>query len=290
MSGRPAFHAPVPRIVTCHQPTYLPWAGLFHKLALADVIVLMDTVDYSRRGWQNRNRIKGPNGSFWLTVPLSSRGSASRRLCDIAIAPGVCATRTDWQRAHWTSLSQAYSQADHWRSYAPIFEDALLGHSWTSLVELNAHLLRRLAAALRIEVDFVRASELGWEGRKSRIVLDHCRRTSATVYVSGVNGHDYLREQEFLDRGISVFYQRYRGPVYQQRHGGFIPDLSVVDLLFNVGAESTAALLAGNATRKALLEALAASGAPAVLETVPGAPATADGVTVRVPSVRSAYV
>jgi hypothetical protein len=256
------------RVITCHQPTYLPWAGLFHKLALADAIVVMDTVDYSRAGWQNRNRIKGSNGPFWLTVPLARATSVSRRLHEVTLVRGEAGSRSDWQQMHWASLRHSYAHARYWSHYSSQFEEVYLGRRWTHLAELNLFLLKRLASILAIDVEFIRASDIGCQGRKSRLVLDHCRRTSATVYVSGVNGHDYLFEREFLDAGISVFYQGYRSPVYEQRHGAFAPHLSVVDLLFNVGADSTATLLAGNVRREDIARALNERSGPAVLETV----------------------
>ncbi|MBS2966139.1 WbqC family protein [Actinocrinis puniceicyclus] len=254
------------RVITCHQPTYLPWAGLFHKLALADCFVVMDASEFTSRNWINRNRIKGPHGCFWLTVPVSRADCASRRLVDTAVQAAPPSDAASWQRRHWRSLESAYAHAPYWSRYAGMFEDLYLGRTWTRLAELNVVLLRRLAEVLGIEAEFVLASEVGWQGRKSRLVLDHCRRTAGSVYVSGINGRDYLIESEFRDAGISVVYQNYRGPAYPQLWGEFVPDLSVVDLLFNVGPESGPLLLSGNATRAALNEALGAGTAPAVVE------------------------
>jgi len=256
----------LPRVVTCHQPTYLPWAGLFHKLALADRFVVMDAAEYTSRNWLNRNRIKGPQGCFWLTVPVSRSDSASRLLMDMAIQQALPEDPAGWQRQHWRSLEAAYTRAPYWDRYAGLFEEFYLGRSWTRLAEFNFALLRALAGVLEIDTEFVLASDLGWEGRKSRLVLDHCRRAAGTVYVSGVNGHDYLIESEFRDAGISVVYQEYHGPVYRQQWGAFVPDLSVLDLLFNAGPRSGELLASGNVTRVDLDGVLGTLDAPAVLE------------------------
>ncbi|MFC4015603.1 WbqC family protein [Nonomuraea purpurea] len=251
-------------IVTCQQPTYLPWPGLFHKLALADVFVVMDTVAFSRKGWINRNRVKGANGPFWITVPLAWSRSASRRLCDLVIDSDV----EDWQHRHWESLRHCYAGTPFWPRYAPVFEDLYLGRRWTGVVQLNLAIIERLMRIFGIDVEIVLASELGQSGRGSRLVLDHCLRTAAGVYVSGVNGHDYLIEEEFLAKEISVFYQRYRVPDYPQRHGAFVPGLSAVDLLFNMGSAAAATLLAGNVRRRDLIQAVRTS-APAIVESTP---------------------
>jgi hypothetical protein len=265
------------RIVACSQPTYLPWAGLFHRIGLADVFVVMDTVAFSRKGWQNRNRVKGRTGWFWLTVPLSAPTLRSGQLRDIRLAADP---DRDWQRRHWESLRVCYGRAPYWSRYAPAFEELYLGRRWTGLVELNLTVIELMCGFFGIGSEFVRASQLGQEGRGSRLVLDHCRRTGSSAYVSGVNGHDYLVESEFLAEGISVFYQRYRSPVYRQRFGGFTPDLSALDLLFNVGPGSGRAMLDGNVTRDAIA-AEVRHGAPVILETLPGTPPAPDGVLVR---------
>jgi hypothetical protein len=272
-----------PRIVTCHQPTYLPWAGLFHKLSLADDFVVMDTVPWSRAGWQNRNRIKGAHGPHWLTVPLPARGRRSGPLRDVAIDVGA---NGDWQRRHWESLRVSYGRAAFWRDYAPALEDVYLRREWTGLVDLNLALIGRLITLLCIDVRVVRAGELNATGHKSRLVLDQCRRASATVYVSGVCGRNYLIEPEFTAAGVSIFYQQYRAPVYEQRFGAFVPNLSVVDLLFNVGADSTAALLERNVHRVTILDALDLAGHPAVMQTVTGPDGVSDSVAVREPAPR----
>lgn len=255
-----------PCVVTCHQPSYLPWAGLFHKLALADRFVVMDTVDYSPRNWLNRNRLKGQGSAFWLTVPVSFAASPSRALRDIAIDTAPDSGAGDWQRSHWRSLQHAYRRAPYWDRYADALEDIYLGATWTSLSELNIALLRYLAGVLGLTTEFVLASELGWRGRKSELVLDHCRRAAASVYVAGVNGHDYLVEKDFLSVGVSIVYQRYRTPEYRQRYGPFVADLSVVDMVFNEGPESASLLMRDNVTREDLIRTLRTNPGAAVLE------------------------
>lgn len=269
------------RIVTCHQPTYLPWGGLLHKVSVADVFVVMDTVTFSRHGWQNRNRIKGSEGPFWLTVPLAHAQSPSRRLCDIMIDAGPDAGDPQWQRRHWEGLRRSYGRAPYWRRYADFFEELYFGRKWERLLDLDLAVVERILGLLGIETEFVLASALGTEGRKSSLVLDHCRRTDATVYVSGINGHDYLNEGEFLAAGVSIFYQRYRSTPYEQRFGGFIPNLAVVDVLFNAGPESAAILLDANVERTSIVEA--ARTGPVVLETFSGEPPRRDGVVTRDP-------
>jgi hypothetical protein len=257
------------RIVTCHQPTYLPWGGLFHKLHLADLLVVMDTVGYSSKGWQNRTRIKGPQGAVRLVVPLAAR-TRTAPLRDIEIAAGGAPPSRDWQHRHWRSLQVCYARAPYWHRYSPVFEEIYLGRRWLRLADLNLALLDAMIELFGIGVTRVRASEIGETGRKSRLIQDYCQRTSAAVYISGIHGYDYLIEDEFAAGDISVFYQSYRSAAYPQRFGEFVSDLSAVDLLFNLGAEAAAhTMFADNVSRAALLAELDRYGAPAILDTVP---------------------
>ena len=114
-------------------------------------------------------------------------------------------------------------------------------------------MLHYCLSVLDIPVAFVRASERGFEGRKSDLILDHCRKLEAELCVLGMHGRDYLREADFFAERISVYYQNYRHPVYSQRFGEFCANLSIVDLLFNCGPESKSILLTGNVSRSELI-------------------------------------
>ncbi|WP_159030512.1 WbqC family protein [Streptomyces sp. CB01201] len=281
-----------PRLVTCHQPVYLPWPGFFHKLVLADVFVVMDTVNFSRRGNQSRNRIMTADGRpHWVTVPLALKASPSRRLRDVRIASqdgvrdaehaGMSVPK--WQRDHWNSLRLSYGRAPYWSRYAAELEELYLGRTWTKLMDLNTALLRLLVAWLKIDVEFVLASELGSTGAKSDLVLDQCLRSAASLYVSGTHGKDYLQEEHFLENGISIFYQSYRLPETGAPCSATPQALSVIDLLFRRGVAAKDALSDGNITRSDIVDALHGAGAPTVLETHATRASTRQSVRVRGP-------
>jgi hypothetical protein len=253
------------RIITGHQPVYLPWLGLFHKISLADVFVFMDDVQYLQRDWNNRNKIKGPNGSFWLTVPVKLKGSSSRILKDIRINSEGWEGKNHWQKDHWQSLQICYGKTQYWDTYASFFEEFLMRKPWEWLVEVNEYLFLHFLRFLDLQVEFVRASTYGFEGRKSDLVLDHCRKLQADICVLGMHGHDYLVEDDFLQEGISLYYQDYQHPRYEQRFGEFISHLSIVDLLFNCGPNSRPILLSGNISQATLTSIAEGEQQPSVL-------------------------
>lgn len=230
-------------ILTAHQPVYLPWLGLFHKIALADLFISFDQVQYQPKDWNNRNRIKTAQGPIWLTVPVLRKGYLDKTISDLEIN-----NAEPWARKHWRSLQSAYAKAPHFARYRDFFADTY-ARPWHSLVELNSYMLRWFLDTLGIRVPVRSAGEWQFRGEKSDLVLDMCRQVGARQYIFGAQGRDYADVSAFRAAGIRVHFQDYRHPEYPQLHGPFLSHLSIVDLLFHCGDESRDILLAGNITR-----------------------------------------
>jgi len=225
-------------IVSINQPAYLPWPGYFHRVAASDLHVVLDHVQFEKNSFVNRNRIRTSEGWGWLTVPLRTRG----RFGQLAIDAVEIADDGRWARKHWDSLRFAYAGAPHFAQHAAFFEDAY-GRQWSRLRDLLAHTTEFLLRTLGIATPMQSSRSLGPSGRADEMLLDVCRRLGATVYLSGPLGRNYLREALFHDAGIEVRYDDYVPPSYGQAHPGFVPGLSVVDLLFNCGPDSRDVLM-----------------------------------------------
>lgn len=226
-------------VLTAHQPVYLPWLGLFHKISLADRFVSFNRVQYLPKDWNNRNKVKTANGPVWLTVPVLTKGHRLKGIDEIEID-----NHSSWQRKHWTTLQHSYGKAPHFARYSHFFEDVYT-REWTYLADLNDEMLRWFLGVLGIDVEFTRASDHDFTGTKSELVLDMCRQLGADRYVFGAVGRDYAEVEQFTEAGIEVVFQDYRHPTYPQLYGEFEPYLSVVDLLFNCGEDSLEILLSG---------------------------------------------
>ena len=233
-------------ILTAHQPVYLPWLGLFHKIAVSDVFCSFDDVQYLKKDWNSRNRIMTSSGPIWLSVPVLSGGHREKAIREIEID-----NSTDWRRKHWKSIYLNYKKAPHFHRYAGFLEEAYK-RDWTHLTPLNEHMLQWFLKELGIETRFHKASESGFEGRKSDLVLDMCRTLRAGVDGFGIHGKEYAEVEKFERAGIQAYFQDYKHPVYPQAGGGFVPYLSVIDLLFNCGPESLAILMSVNAAKAEL--------------------------------------
>lgn len=235
-------------ILTAHQPVYLPWLGLFHKIALADLFISFDQVQYQPKDWNNRNRIKTPQGTaIWLSVPVLRKGYLEKTISDIEIN-----NSEPWTRKHWRSLSLAYAKTPFFGRYADFFEDTY-HRRWESLVELNTYMLRWFLDTLGIPVPVRSAGEWNFQGEKSDLVLDMCKQAGASQYIFGALGRDYADVPSFEAAGVKPLFQDYHHPVYPQLHGEFVSHLGIVDLLFNCGDESRDILMSGNLSRADIL-------------------------------------
>lgn len=220
-------------IVTIHQPEHLPWLGFFHKMRRADRFVVLDNVQYRTNYFQNRNRVLGANGPFWLTVPVRTRGHTAASIADLEIDGSQ-----PWAKRYWKSLQACYGRHPHFARHADPLQ-AIVESPRSRLADLNLAHIEALRAALGIETPLVRASELGVAGHRSELLLAICERLGASSYLSGPSGRDYLDESIFTSRGIEVRYHEFHHPVYPQHHAStFVSHLSALDAVANLGPDA----------------------------------------------------
>ncbi|HSB67758.1 MAG TPA: WbqC family protein [Candidatus Methylomirabilis sp.] len=223
--------------VAIHQPQYLPWLGYLDKLDSADVFVFLDTVQFKKHEWQNRNRIRTKDGWQWLTVPIIDR--FPERIDRVEIN-----ARTDWQRKHGQALRLHYGKAPYWEPLGPELL-GLLEKPWTRLAELNVSVTELICRHLAIPTRRLLASHAPAREEPTDRLIDLCRAVGGTTYLAGQTGPAYMDVGRFAQAGIAVEVQTYRHPQYLQRYVPFVSHLSVVDLLFNCGPESLAILRSG---------------------------------------------
>lgn len=242
-------------ILTGHQPVYLPWLGLFHKIALADTFVFMDEVQYLTQDWNNRNKIKTPHGWMYLTVPVSLKHSESLLIRDIVINNTVKEQnpKEHWQYKHWKSIEHSYRKTPFFEKYADFFFHIYNERDWDKLSDLNEAILKYILNELNINVEFIKMSESNFCGHKSDLILDMCKKLGADINVFGMYGKDYVVAEDFEREGIKIYFQNYNHPVYPQRFGDFLPYMSVIDLMFNCGDDSFDIIMSGNISKSDLL-------------------------------------
>jgi hypothetical protein len=222
-----------------HQPHYLPWLGYLAKWAAADVLIVLDTVQYEKNGWQNRNKIKGRHGPMWLTVPVHA-----------ALGTPIREVRIDraqpWRLHHLRAIEHAYAGTPELARHRPALRE-LYARDWDRLVDVALASAGWLAREYGITTPVRLASELGVSATDptGRLVA-LCRAVGATAYLAGQDGPSYLDGRQFEEAGIAVHCQRFVHPVYPQRHGEFVPFLSSLDLLLNSSDMTLDVLSRGN--------------------------------------------
>ena len=217
-------------LVAIHQPHYLPWLGLLHRMARAELFIVLDQVQFERGNYQNRTQVRVNGTPHWLTVPVQQR-SQKERIVEKAID-----NSRPWGPAHFETLRRAYAGAGYFGLYATELR-AILDCEWQRLVDLNEHTLAFLREAFDIRTPMVKSSQLGARGAKSELVLNLCKEVGASGLLVGLGGsRSYLDRAAFAEAGIELEMQRFTHPVYRQHGGGvFQPGLSALDLLFNCG-------------------------------------------------------
>jgi len=222
-------------IVSIHQPNYLPWLGYFDKIAKSDVFVILDDVQYPRgkKGFfGNRNQIKTNNGKMWLTVPVLGR-SEFKNFNEIGI------NYNGWNEKHIQNIYNFYKKAPYFDNYFENIKSILI-KKYSTLSELSTKLIIYFMKVLEIDTKVVYSSNLKTEKIGGEKILYILGQLSATEYISGT-GPGSMRcidEQDYFDRGIKLNWQNYEHPIYNQLYGEFIPYLSIIDLLFNIGYKS----------------------------------------------------
>jgi WbqC-like protein len=226
--------------VAIHQPHYLPWLGYLAKWAAADLFVFLDTVQYEKNGWQNRNRIKTAEGARWLTVPVHAR--LGTRVAEVSLD-----VDQPWAKRHLRAIETAYGTAPYWAAQRDELA-RFYARPWERLAPLAAASAEWLARAAGVTTPVRLASSLAVDDDDptGRLVA-LCLAVGADTYLAGGHGARYMEAKRFTEAGIRVLYQAYAHPVYAQQHGDFVPFLSGLDLLLMHGDESLPILRRGDA-------------------------------------------
>ena len=227
------------RKVAIHQPHYMPWLGYVAKWAAADVFVFLDTVQYEKNGWQNRNRVKTSAGPRWLTVPVHAR--LGTPIADVTVDEAQ-----HWPARHLRTIERAYADAPCFKRHRDALHH-LYDTPWTRLAPLAVASAEWLARALDVTTPFHLASTLGVmiTDRNERLIA-LCAAVGADTYLAGRDSARYVDARRFAAAGIRVLYQDYAHPVYPQLHGDFVPNCSALDLLLTHADDALAILRSGD--------------------------------------------
>lgn len=220
------------RKIAMLQPNYIPWKGVFDLISKVDVFVFYDDVQYTKRDWRNRNKIKSKDGELWLTVPVKNNGK--QLICEVDIDPA-----SDWQSSHYRTIKGNYLKAPFFKDYEYILDEIYLKRKWEKISELDIFSTKLIANALDLKPEWVIASELGVQGNKDgEKVIEICKRLDCNYFINGPTSKEFMNEEKFKTENIVLDYMEYKYEEYPQLHGEFIHAVSVLDVIFNCGPDA----------------------------------------------------
>ncbi|MBN1431638.1 MAG: WbqC family protein [Methanomicrobiaceae archaeon] len=221
--------------VAIMQPTYLPWMGYFGMIDSVDVFVFYDDVQFVQRSWQRRNKIKTANGWTWLTVPVIE--CFGQNINEVRVNNDI-----NWSEKHWKSIVHSYKKAPYFEEFSPEFGE-YYNSEHKMLLDVNLTFIKAVCRRLGIKTELILSSELGVDGSKTDRLINVLKKVGADRYISSPASGCYMENDKFFNNNIDLFWYEFSHPQYNQLYGEFIPYMSVIDLLFNEGAENSIDLI-----------------------------------------------
>lgn len=218
--------------ICIHQPDFVPYLGFFDRLLTCDLFIVLDDVQFIRRGWHHRDKIKTPRGPEWLSLTLQ-KGDYHQKINDVILHPD----QQEWAGRHLAVLTESYKQAEFFDAIFPAIK-AIYDRPHEKLIDINMAFIDLLLDTFNISIDRVMASDLTIDTTGNQRLIDLVQAVGGDRYLSGTGALDYLEPALFEDAGIQLDIQDFHHPVYPQLHGDFAPYLSSLDVILNCGPDA----------------------------------------------------
>ncbi|MDO5337391.1 MAG: WbqC family protein [Eubacteriales bacterium] len=216
------------------QSNYIPWKGYFDMIHMVDEFILYDDMQYTRRDWRNRNKIKTPSGLQWLTIPVENKGKYFQKIKDTKVSGH------EWCQEHWKAISLYYAHAPFFREYRDCIRDLYQAcEKEEFLSQINYLFLTEICKILGIHTKISWSSDYTLADGKTERLVALVKDAGGAEYLSGPAAKDYIVDSCFENAGITLTYMDYSNyPQYPQLFGGFEHTVSILDLIFNTGKEA----------------------------------------------------
>ncbi|WP_278572812.1 WbqC family protein [Fusobacterium ulcerans] len=214
------------------QSNYIPWKGVFDMMNKVDTFVFFEDVDFTKRDWRIRNKIKTSEGEIWLTIPVK-KASRGTKIHEIQISQ-----KENWQEKHYKTITQYYKKARYFEEYKWLLDKIYLEKKWENLSEFNIFSNILIAKELGIKAEFINSKDLKTSGTKDDKLIEICEKLGGNYYLSSPAAKDYINNEKFKNKNINLAYIKYEYPEYKQLYGEFNHYLSIFDVLFNCGKDT----------------------------------------------------
>ena len=214
------------------QSNYIPWKGYFDMIRNVDLFIFYDHVQYTKRDWRSRNYIKAPEGKRLLSIPCGC--NTNRKIYEVELPSN------DWQKKHWDSIRQCYKKAPFFFKFKPFFDEIYLGRRWKYLSELNQYVIKKIAAdILKTTTVFEDSRTYNLQLSKAEGVKEILQKCDCEIYLCGPAAKDYLSDDFIGTMSSKLVWMDYSGyPAYRQLYAPFEHNVSIIDMIFNLGYET----------------------------------------------------
>jgi hypothetical protein len=220
--------------IAISQSNYIPWKGYFDLINSVDEFVLYDDMQYTKRDWRNRNKIKTKDGTQWLSIPVEVKGKYLQKINETKISD------PKWGRSHWDSIYYNYKKAPYFTEYKDIFEYIYLDSKEELLSRVNYTFIKVVCSILKIKTEVLWSDFFELHADRNNRLIDICKKRDALEYYSGPSAKSYMDLSLFEKSNIAVTFYDYSGyPEYQQQFGDFDHAVTILDLLFNAGPNAS---------------------------------------------------
>ncbi len=233
------------KIISAHQPAYIPWLGYFHKILLSDEFVIMDDVQFEKNSFTNRNKVLANGNPVILTIPINTKDYTQKRIKDIELAD------QRWKIKHLRTIEQSYKKHNFFNEIFPFIEKTLTQDS-TYLIDYTNAIFFDIIKYLGIEVPIHFATDYSVISKKLDYVIELTKKLNGDVFVFGALGRDYADEATLQASGIIPYFQDYKHPLYEQGRAEFASHLSIIDLLMREGRNTLNILQGNNIVKRSL--------------------------------------
>lgn len=215
------------------QPEHAPWVGFFNKIMQCDLFLLLDNVQFKRRYYENRNKVKTKDGTLWVMVPVESKSKRKQKINEVRIQENL-----RWKNKYIGTLEFAYRKSPFWGDVEALIVPVLL-KKHINLLSLNEEIILKVCNYLGVATHIELASRYKKNNHTgSELILELCKATTASTYISGPDGKNYLDSTKFEQANINIVYHHFIHPAYSQLNGEFVSHQSVIDLIANHGPAS----------------------------------------------------
>lgn len=219
-------------ILTGHQPQYLPYIGLFNKIAKSDIFCFVDNVQFEKESWQKRTLIKTPTDEqIFISIPVKSI-SSTQLIKDIEIADIKMLNK------HLKTIEQNYKKAEYFHEIYPnllkFYKDNI-----KYLIDLTIPIMEFFINLLNIKTKIVYSSDFIIEGKKTELLANRCKTLGCDVYLLGQGAKNYFEPNIFKFNNLNYLFNYFVHPVYKQTGKKFLEGMAIIDLFFNEGIENS---------------------------------------------------